>query len=401
MPDIGPASVNSSLATPRLSAPERVLTSARPLSSRFGGVRVVIAHDFYETFGGAERVTAEIAATFPDAPVYAILGRRSVAARMGIEDRVFPLLPERSRLLQRYRWLAPAYPKLVSTARLPAADVIFSSSYAYAHGFQTENCAPKICYHHGPFRHLWQQDAYIESLPGGAAGRQAFAVYAAGARTADRRAAASISSFLTQSPFTAEMIEHAYHQRADIVPPPVDTDLFLPSGSPSNGYFLFVGRLVEAYKRPSIVVEAFARMPDLKLLIAGDGPARAQLQSQATENVHFLGNLNDHELVEAMQGCEAIVFPSADDFGLVPLEANACGRPVIALRAGGALHTVRPGISGEFMDEQTADGIVRAVRSFDRSKFNPEAMRNHALQWSAGSFRARIRAAVEQVAARV
>ena len=195
------------------------------------------------------------------------------------------------------------------------------------------------------------------------------------------------------------MIEHAYQRRAEVVPPPIDTDLFMPSGSRSSGYFLFVGRLVEAYKRPSIAVEAFARMPDLKLLVAGDGPARAQLQSQATENVEFLGSLADHELVKAMQGCEAVVFPSADDFGLVPLEANACGRPVIALRAGGALHTVRPGVSGEFMEAQTADEIVRAVRSFDPKQIQSEAMRNHALQWSAQSFRSRIRAAVEQVAA--
>ena len=195
------------------------------------------------------------------------------------------------------------------------------------------------------------------------------------------------------------MIEHAYQRQAEVVPPPVDTDLFRPSSSPSRGYFLFVGRLVEAYKRPSLAVEAFARMPDLKLLIAGDGPARAQLESQATENVEFLGSLADDELVKAMQGCEAVVFPSADDFGLVPVEANACGRPVIALRAGGALHTVRPGISGEYMAEQTADELIRAVRSFDSTKFNPEAIRDHALQWSAQRFRARIRAAVQQVAA--
>jgi glycosyltransferase involved in cell wall biosynthesis len=361
-------------------------------------VRVVIAHDFFETFGGAERVTAEIAAAFPDAPVYAILGRRSVAARMGIEGRIFPVLPAHPRLLKHYRWLASAYPVVVSSARLPPADVIVSSSYAYAHGFQTENRAPKLCYHHGPFRHLWQPEAYMGSLPGGVAGRAAFSIYSEVARRLDRKAAASVGSFLTQSPFTAEMIQRVYRRRAQVVPPPVDCHLFSPSEAPAGGYFLFVGRLVEAYKRPSLAVEAFARMPDLKLLIAGDGPARADLEAKATSNVRFLGALRDQDLVRVMQRCDAAVFPSVDDFGLVPLEVNACGRPVLALRAGGALHTVRPGLSGEFIREQSVDELVRAVRGFDGSKFDGETLRNHALRWSAHTFRERLRAAVEEAA---
>jgi glycosyltransferase involved in cell wall biosynthesis len=363
-------------------------------------MRVVVTHDFYEAFGGAERVTAEIAAAFPDAPVFAVLGRHSVAARMGIEDRAHTVLAERPRLLRHYRTLAPLYPALVRAARLPPADVIVSSSYAYAHAFRTANDAPKVCYCHGPFRHLWsQQDAYAEHVPGGAAGRFAFGLYAAAARAADRAAAASISAFLTQSPFTAELIERTYGRHAEVLPPPVDCDLFHPSGAGPDGYFLFVGRLVEAYKRPSVVVDAFARMPDRKLRIAGDGPARAELEARATANVEFLGALGDSDLVAAMQGCEAALFPSVDDFGLVPLEVNACGRPVLAYRGGGALHTVAPGISGEFIEAQTADAVVAAVTGFDARRFDPEAVRRHALAWSASSFRDQIRATVERVVA--
>jgi glycosyltransferase involved in cell wall biosynthesis len=360
-------------------------------------VRVVITHDFYETFGGAERVTAEIAATFPDAPVYAILGRRSVARRMGIENRVHRLLPEYEPLLRHYRMLAPCYPPLVRAARLPEADLLIASTYAYAHAFRTPNRAPILCYCHGPFRHLWsQQEQYASQLPGGAAGRLAFRAYGAGARVFDRIAAASVTQFVTQSWFTVELIRRIYGRTSEILAPPIDCELFRPSGMPPRGYFLFVGRLVEAYKRPSIVVEAFARMPDKLLLIAGDGPARAELEARATDNVRFLGALRDQELVGVMQNCDAALFPSVDDFGLVPLEVNACGRPVLAYRGGGALQTVRPGVSGDFIERQNVDAVVAAISAFNSDWYETDAIRAHAMQWSASDFRDRLREYAER-----
>lgn len=327
--------------------------------------------------------------------MYAILGRRSVAARMGIADRVVTLLPEREGLLRRYRRLAPLYPPLVRSFRLPAADIVVASSYAYAHGFHTVNRAPVVCYCHGPFRHLWtQQSAYASQLPGGLAGRAAFCGYAAAARAADRAAARSVHTYLTQSPFTAEMIARCYRRAAQVVPPPIDCRRFRPSGRPHEGYFLFAGRLVEAYKKPSLVVDAFAQLPHLRLKVAGDGPAMAALRRRAAPNVEFLGRLDDDALAAAMQGCAAAVFPSVDDFGLIPLEVNACGRPVLALRAGGARHTVAHGLSGEFIEEQSVAAVVRAVRAFDPDSYDPKTVREYALARDGRSFRDRLRAAV-------
>jgi glycosyltransferase involved in cell wall biosynthesis len=327
--------------------------------------------------------------------VYGILGRRAVAERMGIADRVVTLLPERDSLLRRYRQLAPIYPMLVRSFRLPAADIVVASSYAYAHGFQTVNAAPVVCYCHGPFRHLWtQQAAYARRMPGGLAGRAAFSGYAAAARAADRAVARSVHTYLTQSPFTAETIARCYRRAAQVVPPPIDCERFRPSGRPHAGYFLFAGRLVEAYKRPSLVVDAFARMPELRLLVAGDGPAMAALRRRASSNVEFLGRLDDDDLVAAMQDCAAAVFPSVDDFGLIPLEVNACGRPVLAVRAGGARHTVAHGISGEFIEAQSVDAVIRAVRAFDSARYDSETVRAHALARDGRSFRDRLRAAV-------
>jgi glycosyltransferase involved in cell wall biosynthesis len=317
---------------------------------------------------------------------------------MGIADRVVTLLPEWAPLLRRYRSLAPLYPALVRSARLPEADVVVASSYAYAHGFRTPNRAPVMCYCHGPFRHLWgEQDAYASALPGGRAARAVFDGYRRYARAADRGAAQGVHTFLTQSPFTSAAIDRAYGRSAELLPPPIDCDRFHPAGRPdgsAGGYFLFAGRLVEAYKRPSLVVDAFARMPGARLRIAGDGPALADLRRRATANVEFLGHLEDGELVAAMQDCQAAIFPSVDDFGLIPLEVNACGRPVLALRRGGARYTVAPGISGDFIGEQTVAAIVDAVQGFDADRYQSDRIREHALAWSGWSFRTRIRDAV-------
>jgi glycosyltransferase involved in cell wall biosynthesis len=360
-------------------------------------MRVLITHDFFETYGGAERVTAEIAAAFPDARVHAILGRQAVAERMGIAERVSALLPETPQLLAHYRKLAPAYPALVRRARLPEADLVICSSYAYAHGFETENHAPKLCYCHGPFRHLWsQQAAYAARLPGGRAGQVAFGAYAALARHADRTAAHSVDRFLTQSRFTAELIAAAYGRLSDIVGAPVDCERFVPGGEPDD-YFLFAGRLVETYKRPSLAVDAFAQLPDHRLVVVGDGPALPQLRGRAADNVTFLGALDDDGLLEVMQRCRALIFPSVDDFGLAPLEANACGRPVLAVRAGGPRHTVVPGVTGEFLEAQTAAAIVGAVRAFDDARYDGATIRRHALRWDKRMFRRQIRAAAREL----
>jgi glycosyltransferase involved in cell wall biosynthesis len=279
--------------------------------------------------------------------------------------------------------------------------VIVASSYAYAHGFNTPNRAAKVCYLWSPFRHVWSaRQAYAAHLPGGRPSRAAFSVWAAAARRADRAAARSVQVFLTASPFGAGLIQSAYGTEAEILPPPIDTQRFVPSTNSPGDYFLFVGRLVEAYKRPSLAIEAFARMPDRRLLIAGDGPEMTELRRRATPNIEFLGHLQDAELIQAMQGCQAAVFPSVDDFGLVPIEVNACGRPVLALKAGGPMHTVVPGVNGEFLADQSAEAIFQAVSSFDPNRYDSSAIRAHAMKWDRTTFREEIQAAAREAVGR-
>jgi glycosyltransferase involved in cell wall biosynthesis len=353
--------------------------------------RVVIVHDFMETYGGAERVTAELARAFPRAPVVAILGRDSVAARMGVAERFESLLAPRPTLLRHYRALAPLYPLLAEYRRLAEADLVLASSYAFAHGFRSRNDAPRLCYSWGPLRFAWSMTAdYRERWARTAAGRRGFDALAAWMRAADRRAARGVDLFVAPLTSIAARLRDAYGVEAAIVGPPVDCGLFTPTAAPPGDYFLFCGRLVEPYKRVTDLIRAFNRL-DVALVIAGEGPARRELEAIAGPRIEFAGQLGDRELVELMRGCSAAVLPSRDDFGLVPVEVMACGRPVIAFAGGGATETVLPGVTGELFAEQTPEAIEDAVRSFDAARYEPAAIRAHAEQWDVARFRERIR----------
>lgn len=359
-------------------------------------VAVVIAHDFMEVYGGAERVTQEIAHTFPNAPVVTILGRDSVARRMGIEDRFKSILPRNPALLQRYRLLTPLFPALTELVRLPEAEVFLSSSYAFVHGFRTRNRAPQVCYCHSPLRFAWTMtESYRREWARGGVSGRAFDLFAAGMRRADKHSSRRVDRYITQSAYTAGQIERLYSRPAEVIGAPIDTELFKPSGKEPDDYFLLCGRLTEPYKRASIVVEAFRHLP-YRLMVAGDGPALPALRATAPPNVEFTGHLTDGTLVELMQGCRAGIFPSRDDFGLIPLEVMACGRPVLAYGDGGALHTVVEKLSGELFTEQTPEAVVEAVRDFDPGAFEPDRIRAHAAQWSRGRFRKKLIEAVNK-----
>jgi glycosyltransferase involved in cell wall biosynthesis len=353
-------------------------------------MRVLITHDFMETYGGAERVTAEMAIAFPQAPVVAILGRREVAARMGVEDRFRSLMPPRGALLRHYRYLTPVLGAYADRVRLPEADVVLSSSYAFAHRLRAANDAPRVCYCHSALRFAWSMtESYKEERAGNPLAGRAFEALAAAMRRSDRRSAQPIHEYMTQSPFTAEQIEDFYGRRAAVIGAPVDCDLFHPSTRPPEDYYLFCGRLIEPYKQVGIAIEAFRRTGQ-RLVVAGGGPDFERLSASAPPNVEFLGHVADDRLVPLMQRCQALVFPSRDDFGLIPVEAMACGRPVLAYAGGGSLYTSLPGTTGELFAEQTADSVEAAVRAFDPSAYEPAKIREHALQWDSSRFRERL-----------
>lgn len=352
-----------------------------------------------ETYGGAERIVGEMARIFPDAPVYAILGRDSVAERMGVDGRFHALLRPRPALLRHYRVLTPAFPSYLRHVELPAADVLLTSSYAFSHHLRTENDAPQLCYCYTPLRFAWSMsDDYRAHWAGGAVRDHAFDAMAGWMRRADRRAAQRVERYAALSHYAARQVRDAYGRECEVLPPPVDTDLFVPTDDGPEDFFLFCGRLVEPYKQPSIAVQAFARL-NARLVVAGDGPELRRLRDMATPNVEFVGQLEDDDLVWHMQRCQATLFPSRDDFGLIPVEVAACGRPTLAYAGGGALETIEPGVTGEFFEHQTVDAVVDALRRFRPLDYDPVAMREHAVQWSRHRFGARLQELVAEVAA--
>jgi glycosyltransferase involved in cell wall biosynthesis len=361
--------------------------------------RVVITHDFAEVYGGAERVTEVLAAEFPDAEVWTIAGRQAIAERMGIADRWRSFLPENERILKSFRLLTPAYPALMKTRRLPEADVVLSSSYAFAHYMRTKNDAPQVCYCHSPLRFAWSmQEDYQSIWASNTIGDVGFRALAATMRRTDRKAAARVSEYLTQSPYTATQIEKFYGVKPSVIGAPIDCNVFKPSlTTQREDFFLICGRLIEPYKKVGVAMEAFRRL-GLPLVIAGGGPALDELRRNAPPNVTFTGQLDDASVVDLMQRARALIFPSQDDFGLVPVEAMACGTPIIAYRGGGATHTVVEGVTGSFFDEQTPEAIEAAVRGFPPGDLDHSAIRIHAEQWDVTAFRARVRAAVEAAA---
>jgi glycosyltransferase involved in cell wall biosynthesis len=364
-------------------------------AGRVSSLDVVIAHDFAETYGGAERIIAEAAAVLPGAPLWVIAGRRSVAERMGVGERFHSVLPQNEWLLRHYRLLAPAYPTLVARKRLPAADVLLTSSYAFAHGFRTENDAPQVCFCYSPLRFLWSMtDRYSQRWAGGGIRSRAFAGMVRYMRRVDRRAAARVTHYVAESRHVADQIRAAYGRESEVIHPPVDCSVFRPSAEEGHdGYYLFCGRLIEPYKRPGIVVEAFRSRPE-RLLVAGDGPAYAELKRAAGPNVEFVGHVDDGELVPLMQRCAATIFPSVDDFGLIPIEAAACGRPVLAFAGGGALETVAAGRTGEFFDVPTAPALSEALDRFDPDAYDTREIRAHAENWDVPRFQERIGRAI-------
>jgi glycosyltransferase involved in cell wall biosynthesis len=360
---------------------------------------VLIAHDFTETYSGAERIIAAAASVLPEAPFWTIAGRQSVAERMGVGDRFHTVLPRSEALLRHYRLLAPAYPRIVRHRPLPKADVLLTSSYAFAHGFRTRNDAPQVCFCYSPLRFLWSMtEAYGEWVAPGPLRRRAFEAMVGAMRRADRRAAARVTHYVAESRHVAEQIRHAYGRESEVIYPPVDCGHFRPSKEPGHdGYFLFCGRLVEPYKRPGIVIEAFRSLPH-RLVVAGDGPAYKELKERAGDNVEFLGLVGDEELVPLMQRCAASIFPSLDDFGLVPVETMACGRPVLAFAGGGALETVVAGKTGEFFGEPTATNLLAALQAFEPDSYDSAAIRFHAQAWDVPRFQEAILRAVEAAA---
>jgi len=360
-------------------------------------MRLALVHDWLTNLAGSERVLLALHELYPHAPIYTSV----------FVPSQFPQLADaevRTSFLQRVpgartRHQAFSLLRTVAFERfdLSEYDVVISSSHAEAKGVITRPETLHICYCYTPIRYYWSgYHHYLQNPRFGALNPLVKAVMpylSSYLRVWDRCAADRVDHFVAISRHVAARIKKYYRREAEVIYPPVNTSWLRPSSSVDD-FFLLVGRLIP-YKRADIAVEAFNRL-GLPLKIAGTGSELESLRRMAKPNVEFLGRVSDQELAELYSRCLALIFPQEEDFGIVPLEAMAAGRPVIAYRAGGALETVVEGETGLFFDRQDAECLADAVRRFDPGRFEPRKARAQALRFDVEVFKSEMARMVDR-----
>lgn len=350
--------------------------------------RVTLVHEWLITMGGSERVYLEWLRHLPYQTAWALFWEE------GPQTMPFAPFPIRTTFFQHlsplrraYRYALPLMPAAYRRIRVET-ELLLTNAHAFAKAVPKRD-AYHICYCYTPMRYLWVlRDAYLRSLPSPL--RPAARVQLRLLRRADLAAARRVDRFVGISHTVARRVERVYGRHASVIYPPVDSDFFTPDpAAPRQDFYLLVSRLVP-YKNVELAVQAFAGLPR-KLYIVGTGPLFGRLQVSAPPNVRFLGFVAEHELRTLYRHCRALVFTSHEDLGLTPLEAQACGAPVVALHRGGARETVREGETGLFFRKPSVEALRQALSELERSSFSPKACRRNALCFSAHRFREAMR----------
>ncbi len=340
------------------------------------GQKVAIVHDYLNQMGGAERVVGVLHRMYPNAPIFTtIVDRDKLLPELqdaDIRTTWMQRIPGVNKRFKLFFWL---YPFAVSSMNLKGYDVVISSSSAYGKGAPVDEGAVHICYCHTPMRFAWDFNSYMEAVKVPSLVRTAARMLVMPLRLWDKATSRKVTQIIANSTVVKGRIEEHYGKDALVIFPPVNVNRFQVEPE-SEDYFLIVSRLV-SYKRIDLAVEACSYTGQ-KLVVIGDGPDRSRLEAIAGPSVTFLGRLPDEEVERYMKRCQALLFPGFEDFGITPLEANACGKPVIAFRKGGALDTVVPGLNGLFFDEQTIESLAEVLRSFNSDQFDPAEIRRHA-----------------------
>ena len=366
-----------------------------------GGGEVALVHDWLNGMRGGERCLELLAKEWPEAPIYTLLYKpeavsEAIRAHRVTESRLGRIPGFR----EKYRWFLPLFPGAIEAMRAPEGTrLVVSTSHCVAKGFRKPAGARHLCYCFTPMRYAWGfQDDYFGR---GGLKRRAIDVALGRLRRWDAASAGRVDRFVAISEHVRERIARHYGRPASVVYPPVNTGFYTPAEGPdaaregaaaalraggvaadeaervaAEGYDLVVSALVP-YKRIDLAVEA-ARATGRTLVVAGAGGEEAKLRAGAPRNAVFAGRPDDAGVRALYRGCRCLVFPGEEDFGIVPLEAQSCGRPVVAFGRGGALETVRDGVTGVFFAEQTAEALSEALARADAAEWDASAIRAHA-----------------------
>jgi len=367
-------------------------------------MKVALVHDWLVTYAGSERVLEQLARCFPTADIFAVVEFLSKEDRDFIGNRaVHTSFIQNMPFSKRYyRHYLPLMPLAIEQIDLSKYDLVISSSHAVAKGVLTGPDQLHISYVHSPIRYAWDlQHQYLKES-GFGNGLKGWIVkwilhYI---RLWDARTANGVDSFVANSQFIARRIKKVYRRNATVVYPPVNVDGFRP-GDRRDDFYLAASRMVP-YKKIDLIVEAFSMMPGRKLVVIGDGPDFNKIARKSAKNVELLGYQNSEMLKDYMQRARALVFAAKEDFGILPVEAQACGTPVIAYGKGGARETIK-GLemdepTGIFFSEQTVESVCEAVKRFEKEehRISSTACRENAKRFSEERFRAEFLAFVDE-----
>lgn len=368
-------------------------------------MRVALVQDWLTGMRGGEKCLEVLCELFPQAEVFALVHHPGSVSplieRMPIQTSFVQRLPGASRRHQVY---LPLFPAAIERFSFEGFDLIVSTSHCVAKGAR-RTTGTHICYCHTPMRYVWEfYDEYFGRLRGGRLTQALMRRIAEYLRRWDLRTLGRVDHFIANSRHVADRIQRYYGRDAEVIYPPVETAFFTPGGE-REGFYLLVSALVP-YKRVDVAVEAF-RLLGRPLVVIGKGPQEASLRARAPASVTFKGWVAQADLREYYRRSRALVFAGVEDFGIAPLEAQACGTPVVAYGRGGVLESVR-GVwagrggagqvsapTGVFFAEQTPAGLAAAIREFEEMDFDRDALRDHALRFDRARYRDAMRGAIQ------
>lgn len=363
-------------------------------------MKIAVIHDWLIDFGGAEKVLKSIMNIYPSADVFSVVCGMSKQqlAELGIHKPVNTTFIQRMPLgVKKYRTYLPLMPLAIQQLDLSSYDLVISSSYCVAKGVITGPDQLHVSYCHSPVRYAWDlQHQYLKES-GISTGLKSILArcFLDGIRDFDFRSSVPVDKYIVNSNFIKKRVKKFYGRESEVIFPPVDTaDFLLYEGK--EDYYVTCCRLVP-YKKVGIIVEAFKFMADKRLIVVGDGPEFNTIKSSATSNVTMLGYLEYQTLISYMQKAKAFIYAAEEDFGIVPVEAQACGTPVIGFGKGGLLDTVIDGVTGIHFHEQNSSAIVEAVSKFEvaTNLMSAKEISEHAQSFSRVRFESELRTSIE------
>jgi len=364
-------------------------------------LKVAVIHDWLVTYAGAERVLEQILQLYPEAELYSLIdflpaNRRDFILNKEVRTSFIQKLPSASK---KYRNYLPLMPLAIEQFDLSEFVLIISSSHAVAKGVITNSNQLHICYCYTPIRYAW--DLYYQylkesGLNSGIKGMIAkFILHYI--RIWDYSTTNRVDHFIAISNYIARRIKKIYGRESSVIYPPVDVNKFEPL-SKKEDFYLTVSRMVP-YKKIDLIVEAFSMMSDKRLVVIGDGPDFTKIKKKAGKNVELLGYQTSEIVKDYMQKARAFIFAAEEDFGIAPVEAQACGTPVIAYGKGGVTETVIADKTGLFFEEQTLDSLIKAVKYFEsvEDKFDVVEIRKNAERFGIERFKKEFKEFVARV----